>query len=149
MLFARVLGDGFAGAAHQWSQILVIIAIASVAVGAFAGLRHRHCGRIGENLGKQARVVRRQMHDDDEGQSRMRRHRAEEALERIEAAGRGADRDIAQAIVGMLAAGSIRLRLFEVLFAVSRHRFAAFHTRQYRLPVLGNIDRAGLFPRDE
>ena len=46
VLFARVLGDGFAGAAHQWSQILVIIAIASIAVGAFAGLRQQNLKRL-------------------------------------------------------------------------------------------------------
>jgi NADH-quinone oxidoreductase subunit N len=46
VLFARVLGDGFAAAADQWQQILVVIAMASVAVGAFAGLVQKNIKRL-------------------------------------------------------------------------------------------------------
>ena len=46
VLFARVLGDGFAGAADQWQQVLVIIAMASIAVGAFAGLVQKNLKRL-------------------------------------------------------------------------------------------------------
>jgi len=46
VLFARVLGDGFAAAADQWQQILVVLAIASVAVGAFAGLVQSNIKRL-------------------------------------------------------------------------------------------------------
>ncbi len=46
VLFARVLGDGFAAAADQWQQILVVIAMASVAVGAFAGLVQTNLKRL-------------------------------------------------------------------------------------------------------
>ncbi len=46
VLFARVLGDGFAAAADQWQQILVVIAMASVAVGAFAGLVQSNIKRL-------------------------------------------------------------------------------------------------------
>ena len=46
VLFARVLGDGFATAAGQWQQILVIMAMASVAVGAFAGLVQSNLKRL-------------------------------------------------------------------------------------------------------
>lgn len=46
VLFARVLADGFAGAAVQWQQVLVILALASVAVGAFAGLVQKNLKRL-------------------------------------------------------------------------------------------------------
>jgi len=44
--FARALAEGFAGAVDQWRQILVIIALASVAVGAFAGLVQKNLKRL-------------------------------------------------------------------------------------------------------
>src|SRR5690349_2397860 len=46
VLFARVLANGFAGAADQWQQVLVAIALISVAVGAFAGLVQRNLKRL-------------------------------------------------------------------------------------------------------
>jgi len=46
VLFARALGDGFLGAAAQWQQILVVIALASVFVGAFAGLVQKNLKRL-------------------------------------------------------------------------------------------------------
>jgi NADH-quinone oxidoreductase subunit N len=46
MLFARVLANAFAGAADQWQQVLVAIALISVAVGAFAGLVQRNLKRL-------------------------------------------------------------------------------------------------------
>lgn len=46
VLFARALGEGFPGAAAQWSQVLVAIALISVAVGAFAGLAQRNLKRL-------------------------------------------------------------------------------------------------------
>ncbi len=46
VLFARVLGDAFPAAAGQWQQVLVVIALASVAVGAFAGLVQKNLKRL-------------------------------------------------------------------------------------------------------
>ena len=46
VLFARVLGDGFPAAADQWQQVLVAIALISVAVGAFAGLVQKNLKRL-------------------------------------------------------------------------------------------------------
>ncbi len=46
VLFARVLGEAFGGATEQWRQVLVLIALASVAVGAFAGLAQRNLKRL-------------------------------------------------------------------------------------------------------
>jgi len=46
VLFARVLADGFAGAAGQWQQVLVVLALVSVAVGAFAGLVQKNLKRL-------------------------------------------------------------------------------------------------------
>lgn len=46
VLFARVLADAFAGAADQWQQVLVVIALVSVAVGAFAGLVQKNLKRL-------------------------------------------------------------------------------------------------------
>jgi len=46
VLFARALGQGFAGAAEQWQQVLVAIALISVAVGAFWGLVQKNLKRL-------------------------------------------------------------------------------------------------------
>ena len=46
VLFARVLSEGFAGAAEQWRQVLVIIALLSIFVGAFAGLAQKNLKRL-------------------------------------------------------------------------------------------------------
>ena len=46
VLFARVLAEGFGGAIEQWRQILVIMALLSVAVGAFAGLAQSNLKRL-------------------------------------------------------------------------------------------------------
>ena len=46
VLFARVLANGFAGAADQWQQVLEALALISVAVGAFAGLVQKNLKRL-------------------------------------------------------------------------------------------------------
>ncbi|HEX5380582.1 MAG TPA: NADH-quinone oxidoreductase subunit NuoN [Phenylobacterium sp.] len=46
MLFARALYESFPGAVDQWRQVLVIIALASIAVGAFAGLAQKNLKRL-------------------------------------------------------------------------------------------------------
>jgi NADH-quinone oxidoreductase subunit N len=46
VLFARALGSGFIGAAEQWRQILIVIALLSVFVGAFAGLVQKNLKRL-------------------------------------------------------------------------------------------------------
>jgi NADH-quinone oxidoreductase subunit N len=46
VLFARVLAEGFAGAADQWRQVLVLIALLSIFVGAFAGLAQTNLKRL-------------------------------------------------------------------------------------------------------
>jgi NADH-quinone oxidoreductase subunit N len=46
VLFARVLMEGFGGAIEQWRQILVIVALLSVFVGAFAGLVQKNLKRL-------------------------------------------------------------------------------------------------------
>ena len=46
VLFARALGDAFPGAVDQWRQVLVVIALASVFVGAFAGLAQKNLKRL-------------------------------------------------------------------------------------------------------
>lgn len=46
MMFARVLGDAFPESVGQWRQILVITALASVFVGAFAGLAQSNLKRL-------------------------------------------------------------------------------------------------------
>jgi len=46
VLFARLLTEAFAGATEQWRQVLVIVALASVAVGAFAGLAQNNLKRL-------------------------------------------------------------------------------------------------------
>ncbi len=46
VLFARALVEGFPGASAQWGQVLILIAMASVAVGAFAGLAQKNLKRL-------------------------------------------------------------------------------------------------------
>jgi NADH-quinone oxidoreductase subunit N len=46
MLLARVLTEGFPGAIEQWRQVLVALALISVAVGAFAGLAQKNLKRL-------------------------------------------------------------------------------------------------------
>ncbi|MBO9709361.1 MAG: NADH-quinone oxidoreductase subunit NuoN [Caulobacter sp.] len=46
MMFARVLGDAFPDAVGQWRQVLVITALLSVFVGAFAGLAQNNLKRL-------------------------------------------------------------------------------------------------------
>ncbi len=46
LLFARVLSEGFHGASAQWGQVLVIIALISIGVGAFAGLAQGNLKRL-------------------------------------------------------------------------------------------------------
>jgi NADH-quinone oxidoreductase subunit N len=46
MLFARVLADGFTDAVTQWQQVLVALALISVAVGAFGGLVQKNLKRL-------------------------------------------------------------------------------------------------------
>jgi NADH-quinone oxidoreductase subunit N len=46
VLFARALGDAFPGASDQWRQVMVALALISVAVGAFAGLVQRNLKRL-------------------------------------------------------------------------------------------------------
>jgi len=46
VLFGRALGQGFAGAAPQWQEVLIAIGLISVAVGAFAGLAQRNLKRL-------------------------------------------------------------------------------------------------------
>ena len=46
VLFARVLMDAFHGATAQWSQVIVVIALLSVGVGAFAGLAQSNLKRL-------------------------------------------------------------------------------------------------------
>ncbi|MBV8683271.1 MAG: NADH-quinone oxidoreductase subunit N, partial [Caulobacteraceae bacterium] len=46
VLLARFLTEGFSGAIDQWRQILVVVAILSVAVGAYAGLRQSNVKRL-------------------------------------------------------------------------------------------------------
>ncbi|MEO8812163.1 MAG: NADH-quinone oxidoreductase subunit NuoN [Caulobacteraceae bacterium] len=46
VLLARVLTESFGGAIHEWRQILVALALISVAVGAFAGLVQRNLKRL-------------------------------------------------------------------------------------------------------
>ena len=45
-LLARVLMEGFGGAIAQWQQILVIVALLSIFVGAFAGLAQKNLKRL-------------------------------------------------------------------------------------------------------
>lgn len=46
VLFARVLADGFGGSLDQWRQVLVTIALLSIAVGAFGGLAQTNLKRL-------------------------------------------------------------------------------------------------------
>lgn len=46
MMFARVLGDAFPGSVDKWRQVLVIAALLSVFVGAFAGLAQTNLKRL-------------------------------------------------------------------------------------------------------
>ena len=46
VLFARALYECFPGAVDQWRQVLVIISLASIAVGAFAGLAQTNLKRL-------------------------------------------------------------------------------------------------------
>jgi NADH-quinone oxidoreductase subunit N len=46
VLFARALGDAFPGAAEQWRQVIIIVAVASMLLGAFAGLVQRNLKRL-------------------------------------------------------------------------------------------------------
>ena len=46
VLIARVLGDAFPGAAAQWSQVMIALAMISILVGAFAGLAQKNLKRL-------------------------------------------------------------------------------------------------------
>ncbi|HEY1448743.1 MAG TPA: NADH-quinone oxidoreductase subunit NuoN [Caulobacteraceae bacterium] len=46
VLLARILMEAFGGAVHQWRQVLVAMALISVAVGAFAGLAQSNLKRL-------------------------------------------------------------------------------------------------------
>jgi NADH-quinone oxidoreductase subunit N len=46
VLFARALADAFPGAADQWRQVLIVIAVISMLLGAFAGLVQRNLKRL-------------------------------------------------------------------------------------------------------
>ena len=46
VLFARALAQGFGGASGQWQQVLVLIALTSVVVGAFWGLAQKNLKRL-------------------------------------------------------------------------------------------------------
>jgi NADH-quinone oxidoreductase subunit N len=46
ILLARVLSEGFGGSGDKWRQILVVMALLSVAVGAFAGLAQSNLKRL-------------------------------------------------------------------------------------------------------
>ncbi len=46
VLFARVLAEGFGDAVEQWRQVLVALALISIAVGAFAGLVQKNLKRL-------------------------------------------------------------------------------------------------------
>ncbi len=46
VVLARLLTEGFGGATDQWRQILVVMALISVAVGAFAGLVQKNLKRL-------------------------------------------------------------------------------------------------------
>jgi NADH-quinone oxidoreductase subunit N len=46
VLFARALSDGFPGAHDQWQQVLVVISLLSIFVGAFAGLAQKNLKRL-------------------------------------------------------------------------------------------------------
>ena len=46
VLFARALYNGFPGAVEQWQQVIVVVAVISVLVGAFAGIVQRNIKRL-------------------------------------------------------------------------------------------------------
>src|SRR3984957_18501320 len=46
VLFARALADAFPGAADQWRQVLIVVAVISMLLGAFAGLVQRNLKRL-------------------------------------------------------------------------------------------------------
>jgi NADH-quinone oxidoreductase subunit N len=46
VLFARALADAFPGAADQWRQVILVVAVASMLLGAFAGLVQRNLKRL-------------------------------------------------------------------------------------------------------
>ncbi|HLZ76162.1 NADH-quinone oxidoreductase subunit NuoN [Phenylobacterium sp.] len=46
VLFARLLAEGFGGAIPQWQQVLVVLGLISVGVGAFAGLAQKNLKRL-------------------------------------------------------------------------------------------------------
>jgi NADH-quinone oxidoreductase subunit N len=46
VLFARALTDAFPGAADQWRQVLIVVAVISMLLGAFAGLVQRNLKRL-------------------------------------------------------------------------------------------------------
>jgi len=46
VLFARLLGEAFGGAVGQWQQLLIALALMSIAVGAFAGLAQTNLKRL-------------------------------------------------------------------------------------------------------
>jgi NADH-quinone oxidoreductase subunit N len=46
VLFARVLSDAFPGAVEQWRGVLIILAVASMLLGAFAGLVQKNLKRL-------------------------------------------------------------------------------------------------------
>ena len=46
VLFARAMLQGFPGATHQWSQVLMAVAVISMAVGALAGLVQKNIKRL-------------------------------------------------------------------------------------------------------
>ncbi len=46
VLIARVLADAFPGALDQWRQVIVALALISIAVGAFAGLAQKNLKRL-------------------------------------------------------------------------------------------------------
>jgi NADH-quinone oxidoreductase subunit N len=46
VLFARALADAFPGAVDQWRQVVIIVAVASMLLGAFAGLVQKNLKRL-------------------------------------------------------------------------------------------------------
>ena len=46
VLFARALANAFPGATHQWQEVMIIIAVASMLLGAFAGLVQKNLKRL-------------------------------------------------------------------------------------------------------
>jgi NADH-quinone oxidoreductase subunit N len=46
VLFARALADAFPGATHQWQEVVLVIAVASMLLGAFAGLVQKNLKRL-------------------------------------------------------------------------------------------------------